>query len=136
MGFDYAPGDMIAALTAEGIGPLEEITLAYSVRNLRMTRGTTLSGIGMLTASELEYIDGRLRPGDRSVSRGSFRFPPPRRRPADGPLPIGRADHRAPPRRGADGEDDADGGDDGSAADGPGAAGAAAGDQRGDEDAC
>ena len=42
-----------------------------------MTRGTTLSGIGMLTASELEYVDGRLRPGDRSVSRGSFDFPPP-----------------------------------------------------------
>ena len=77
MGFDYVPGDMIAALTAEGIGPLEEITLAYSVRNLRMTRGTTLSGIGMLTASELAYVNGVLRPGDRSVNRGSFRFPPP-----------------------------------------------------------
>ena len=29
MGFDYAPGDMIAALVAEGMGPLEEIVLAY-----------------------------------------------------------------------------------------------------------
>ena len=77
MGFDYVPGDMIAALTAEGLGPLEQITLAYSVRNLRMTRGTTLSGIGMLTAAELEYVDGRLRPGDRSFNRGSFHFPPP-----------------------------------------------------------
>ncbi len=77
MGFDYAPGDMIAALTAEGIGPLEELTLAYSVRNLRMTRGTTLSGIGMLTAPELEYTDGHLRPGARSLGRGSFEFPSP-----------------------------------------------------------
>ncbi len=77
MGFDYVPGDMIAALTAEGLGPLEQITLAYSVRNLRMTRGTTLSGIGMLTAAELEYVDSRLRPGDRSFNRGSFHFPPP-----------------------------------------------------------
>ena len=85
MGFDYVPGDMIAALTAEGIGPLEEITLAYSVRSLQMTRGTTLSGIGMLTASELEYVDGALRPGDRSVNRGSFRFPPP-----VGPQPMAR----------------------------------------------
>ena len=77
MGFDYAPGDMIAALTAEGMGPLEEITLAYSVRGLRMTRGTTLSGIGMLTASEFEFVDGRRRPGDRRLSRGSFAFPAP-----------------------------------------------------------
>ena len=62
MGFDYVPGDMIAALTAEGIGPLEEITLAYSVRGLRMTRGTTLSGIGMLTAAEFEFVDGGAGP--------------------------------------------------------------------------
>ncbi len=85
MGFDYVPGDMIAALTAEGLGPLEEITLAYSVRGLQMTRGTTLSGIGMITAAELSYVDGALRPGDRSVNRGSFTFPPP-----IGPQPMAR----------------------------------------------
>ncbi len=77
MGFDYAPGDMIAALTAEGMGPLEEITLAYSVQSFRMTRGTTLSGMEMVSAGDLEYADGRLRPADRSVGRGSFRFPRP-----------------------------------------------------------
>ena len=51
MGFDYAPGDMIASLTAEGMGPLAEITLAYSVREFRMSRGTTLSGIGMASGA-------------------------------------------------------------------------------------
>ena len=39
MGFDYVPGDMIAALTAEGMGPLDEIVLAYAVAGFGATRG-------------------------------------------------------------------------------------------------
>jgi short subunit dehydrogenase-like uncharacterized protein len=31
----------------------------------------------MLTASELSYADGRLRPSDRGLSRGNFTFPEP-----------------------------------------------------------
>src|SRR5436190_17165629 len=46
MGFDYVPGDMIAALTAEGMGPLDEVTLAYAVSGFGPTRGTVLSGLG------------------------------------------------------------------------------------------
>ena len=40
MGFDYVPGDMIAALTAAGMGPLQEVVLAYSVRGFGASRGT------------------------------------------------------------------------------------------------
>lgn len=77
MGFDYVPGDMIAALTAAGMGPLDELTLAYSVRGMRATRGTTLSALDMLSGGDVEYTDGGLRPASQKVDRGSFDFPPP-----------------------------------------------------------
>ena len=77
MGFDYVPGDMIASLTAAGIEPLEEVVLAYAVHGLRATRGTTLSGLDMISGGDLEYDGGRLRPASRKVSRGTFSFPAP-----------------------------------------------------------
>ncbi|OLE39004.1 MAG: hypothetical protein AUG48_00245 [Actinobacteria bacterium 13_1_20CM_3_68_9] len=43
MGFDYAPGDMIAALTAEDMGPLDEVVLAYAVTGFGATRANALS---------------------------------------------------------------------------------------------
>jgi short subunit dehydrogenase-like uncharacterized protein len=42
-GFDYAPGDFAARLAAEGLEPLDEIAVAYSVANMRSTRGTRRS---------------------------------------------------------------------------------------------
>jgi short subunit dehydrogenase-like uncharacterized protein len=39
-GFDYVPGDLAARIAAEGLEPLEEIVVAYSVANMRSTRGT------------------------------------------------------------------------------------------------
>src|SRR5262245_52361395 len=40
MGFDYVPGDMIAALTAEGMGELDEVSLAYSWQGFTPNQGT------------------------------------------------------------------------------------------------
>src|SRR5688572_7891480 len=40
MGYDYVPGDMIASLTAEGMGEVDEVMLAYSWSNFEPTRGT------------------------------------------------------------------------------------------------
>jgi short subunit dehydrogenase-like uncharacterized protein len=77
MGFDYVPGDMIASLTAEGMGPLDEVALAYSVRGFGATRGTMLSGLEMLKGGDVEYRDGAWRPAPQSVGRGSWDFPPP-----------------------------------------------------------
>lgn len=39
-GFDYVPGDLAARIAADGLEPLEEIAVAYSVANMRSTRGT------------------------------------------------------------------------------------------------
>lgn len=76
-GFDYVPGDMIAALTAKGMGPLDELTLAYSVRGLRTTRGTMLSSLEMMAGGDVEYRDGQLRAASTEVDRGSWEFPEP-----------------------------------------------------------
>jgi short subunit dehydrogenase-like uncharacterized protein len=77
MGFDYVPGDMLAAVTAEGMGPLDEVTLAYSVRGFGATRGTMLSGMEMLKGGDVEYRDGAWRPASQSVGRGTWEFPAP-----------------------------------------------------------
>jgi short subunit dehydrogenase-like uncharacterized protein len=76
MGFDYVPGDMIAALTAADMGPLDELVVAYSVR-LGMTRGTMRSGLRAAAGGDVEYRDGAWRPSSGSVDRGTFEFPPP-----------------------------------------------------------
>ena len=48
MGFDYVPGDMIASLTAEGMGEVDEVLLAYAVAGFGATRGTTLSALEIM----------------------------------------------------------------------------------------
>jgi short subunit dehydrogenase-like uncharacterized protein len=77
MGFDYAPGDMIAALTAEGVEPLDEIVLAYAVRGFGATRGTALSALGMMSGGDAEWRDGELRSPARGVGGGSWDFGDP-----------------------------------------------------------
>jgi short subunit dehydrogenase-like uncharacterized protein len=74
MGFDYVPGDMIAALTAAGPGPYDEIVLAYSVKGFGATRGTALSAVGMLAGDDVEWRDGWLVPGSQRVGRGTWDF--------------------------------------------------------------
>jgi short subunit dehydrogenase-like uncharacterized protein len=75
MGFDYAPGDMIAALTAEGMGALDEIVLAYDVRGFSATRGTMRSALAMLADEHFEWHEGELQKGGGGTGRGWFEFP-------------------------------------------------------------
>jgi short subunit dehydrogenase-like uncharacterized protein len=77
MGFDYAPGDMIAALTADGMQPLDEIVLAYSVSGFGATHGTMLSALEIMRGGDVEYRDGEWRPASQRADRGEFDFPPP-----------------------------------------------------------
>src|SRR5215218_3096437 len=73
MGFDYAPGDLIASLTA-GTGTVDEVALAYWVKGFGPTRGTALSALGMLAGGDVEWRDGRLEPAPQSVGRGTWEF--------------------------------------------------------------
>src|SRR4051812_42289347 len=77
MGFDYAPGDLIAELTADGMGPLDELVLAYAVSDFGATRGTALSALDTLTGGDVEWRDGELVSASQSVGRGSWDFPEP-----------------------------------------------------------
>ena len=77
MGFDYALGDMLASLVADGLGPVEEMTLAYTLRGFAPTRGTTLSALEMMKGGDVELRDGSLVRCSRSVGRGRFDFPSP-----------------------------------------------------------
>jgi short subunit dehydrogenase-like uncharacterized protein len=77
LGFDYAPGDCIARLTASGHEPLEELVLAYAVRGFGMSRGTIRSALEALKGGDVVYDDGELRPAPSGVFRASFDFPEP-----------------------------------------------------------
>jgi short subunit dehydrogenase-like uncharacterized protein len=77
MGFDYAPGDLIAALTAAGMGPLEELVLAYRVHGFTPTHGTALSGLEIMRGGDVVWSDGDWRPAPRSADGGRWRFPGP-----------------------------------------------------------
>ena len=74
MGFDYVPGDMIASLTAEGMGPLEEISLNYAVAGFGPSRGTARTALGQIAGEDVQWLEGEYVPGDRSISRGKFDF--------------------------------------------------------------
>lgn len=77
MGFDYLPGDMIGALTAKGMGELEEISFAYAVSGFGPSRGTATTALGQMSDGDVQWLEGQFVAGDRSVSRGKYTFPEP-----------------------------------------------------------
>jgi short subunit dehydrogenase-like uncharacterized protein len=77
MGFDFVPGDMIAALTAAGMGALQELVIAYSVRGFGASRGTMRSVLEIMGGGDVEYRDGAWRPAPQRVDRGTWEFPSP-----------------------------------------------------------
>jgi short subunit dehydrogenase-like uncharacterized protein len=77
MGFDYVPGDLIAAITADGMGPLEEIVVAYCVQGFTPTHGTALSGLEIMRGGDVVWTDGEWRDAPRSADGGRWRFPDP-----------------------------------------------------------
>jgi short subunit dehydrogenase-like uncharacterized protein len=74
MGFDYVPGDMIASLTAEGMGGVDQVLLAYDAVGFAATRGTTLSTLEMLKGGDVEWRKLQWLPADQSIGRGNFDF--------------------------------------------------------------
>ena len=77
MGFDYVPGDMLASLTAEGMGELDEVLLAYAAKGFKPTRGTALSTLEILKGGHVEWRKLQWLPAPRSMSGGHFDFPEP-----------------------------------------------------------
>ncbi|MCW2953814.1 MAG: Saccharopine dehydrogenase [Conexibacter sp.] len=85
MGFDYAPGDLLAQLTAQGAEPLRELVIAYAIRGVQPTRGTARTALGMAAEGAIVYEDGGWRRAPLRAQRGRFPFPDP-----VGPRPVMR----------------------------------------------
>ena len=68
-GFDFVPGDFAARLAAEGLEPLDEIAVAYSVAGMHSTRGTRRTVVGILREGRFGQTTRRITfPfGDRDV---------------------------------------------------------------------
>lgn len=77
MGFDYVPGDMLAALTAEGMGEVDEVLLAYAWSDFQPTRGTMMTTLDILSGGAVEWRKLQWLPADRTFGHDSFEFPEP-----------------------------------------------------------
>jgi short subunit dehydrogenase-like uncharacterized protein len=77
MGFDFAPGDMIAALTAEGMGELDEVVIAYAWFGFQPSRGTMLSTLDILSGGAVEWRKLQWLAAERPFGGEKFDFPEP-----------------------------------------------------------
>jgi len=77
MGFDYVPGDMIASLTAEGMGELDDVALAYSWQGFTPSQGTARTTLEILSGTSVEWRNMEWRKASGGFGSGSFDFPDP-----------------------------------------------------------
>ena len=77
MGFDYVPGDMIAALTAKGMGEVDDVTIAYGWFDFEPTRGTMQTTLEVLSGEAVEWRKLQWLPAEKPLSSASFDFPAP-----------------------------------------------------------
>jgi short subunit dehydrogenase-like uncharacterized protein len=77
MGFDYVPGDMIASLTAEGMGELDEVSLNYCWQGFVPSQGTARTTLEIISDPGVEWSDGVWKRAQGGVNRGTYEFPAP-----------------------------------------------------------
>jgi short subunit dehydrogenase-like uncharacterized protein len=77
MGFDYVPGDMIASLTADGMGELDELSMAYCWRDFTPSQGTARTTLEIIGGHDLEWTNMEWVEASGGVSRGTYEFPEP-----------------------------------------------------------
>jgi short subunit dehydrogenase-like uncharacterized protein len=76
MGFDYVPGDMLAALTAATLDEgetVDKVRLGYHAP-FQPSQGTMRSGIEMIKGGDVEWRERALRPASQAVARPEFDF--------------------------------------------------------------
>ena len=74
-GYDYVPGDLGAAVVAEGMGPLDRMDVVYAPASAGTSVGTRVSSIQIMASPCVVLRDGRLQPARigsmrRSVDAG------------------------------------------------------------------
>jgi short subunit dehydrogenase-like uncharacterized protein len=77
MGFDYVPGDMIASLTADGMGELDELDMYYCWRDFTPSQGTARTTLEIIAGHDIEWRNMEWVEASGSVSRGAYEFPEP-----------------------------------------------------------
>jgi short subunit dehydrogenase-like uncharacterized protein len=77
MGFDYVPGDMLASLTAEGLGELDELDVYYCWRDFAPSQGTARTTLEMISGKDIEWRNLEWVEAKGGVSRGTYEFPEP-----------------------------------------------------------
>ncbi len=77
MGFDYVPGDMIAALTAKGMGEVDEVLLAYSWKDFEPSRGTAATTLDILGGEMVEWRKLQWLPAKQPFGPSRFDFGEP-----------------------------------------------------------
>ena len=77
MGFDYVPGDMLASLTADGMGEIDELNLHYCWRDFAPSQGTARTTLEMIGGKDVEWRNLEWVEARGGVSRGAYEFPEP-----------------------------------------------------------
>ena len=77
MGFDYVPGDMIASLTAEGLGELDELSVHYCWKGFVPSQGTARTALEIVSGAAVEWREGEWVETGGETAAGSYEFPPP-----------------------------------------------------------
>ena len=74
-GFDYVPGDLAARLAADGLGPVREIVVAYSVSGTASSRGTRRSIAQIVRQPLVAWSGGQLVPSRIASTTRKVTFP-------------------------------------------------------------
>jgi short subunit dehydrogenase-like uncharacterized protein len=74
-GFDYVPGDFAARLAAEGLEPLDEVLVAYSVTNVAASAGTRRTIGHVMRQPQVTWEAGRLVESRLGASTRTMLFP-------------------------------------------------------------
>lgn len=74
-GFDYVPGDLAARLASEGLEPLDEVVVGYSVAGAGTSRGTRRTISTLAGEPHYAWEDGRLVESRFGATTRRLRFP-------------------------------------------------------------
>jgi short subunit dehydrogenase-like uncharacterized protein len=77
MGFDYVPGDMIASLTAGGMGELDELSVSYCWKGFTPSQGTARTALEIISGAAVEWREGTWVGVGGEIQAGAYEFPPP-----------------------------------------------------------
>jgi short subunit dehydrogenase-like uncharacterized protein len=89
MGFDYVPGDLLCRLLARDHEPVDELRLAYVVRDFGASRGTMKSTLEVAKGGDVVWEDGAWKPAGAGPMRSSVVFPEPFGRQVAAKYPCG-----------------------------------------------